>query len=85
MIDYQKHLQTSPKTRNGQVCIRDTEITVIDVLGHLASGKSIQEVLTDFPDLTQEDLQVVFTYSIEVHLRRAKPIPIYMPAVKRYI
>ena len=42
--------------RGGKPCIRGMRITVYDVLEYLASGMSHQEILQDFPYLTQEDI-----------------------------
>jgi uncharacterized protein (DUF433 family) len=42
-----------PGRRSGKACIRDTRITVYDVLDYLASGMSQDEILADFPDLTR--------------------------------
>jgi uncharacterized protein (DUF433 family) len=36
-------------------------ITVCDVLEYLASGMSHEEILDDFPYLTEEDIRVSFT------------------------
>ncbi len=51
--------------RSGKPCIRDTRITVYDVLGYLASGMSETEILTDFPDLTREDILACYAFAAE--------------------
>lgn len=40
-------------------------ITVYDVLDYLASGMNNQEILTDFPYLTQEDILACLKYAAE--------------------
>ncbi len=42
--------------RSGQPCIRGIRMTINDVLEYLTSGMTDGEILHDFPDLTQEDL-----------------------------
>jgi len=42
--------------RGGKPCIRGMRITVADVLGWMASGMTHQEILEDFPELTEQDL-----------------------------
>jgi uncharacterized protein (DUF433 family) len=42
--------------RSGKPCIRGLRITVGDVLGYLAGGRTYQELLHDFPDLTEQDI-----------------------------
>ena len=45
-----------PGKRGGKPCIRGMRITVYDVLEYLAAGMSHTEILTEFPDLTEEDI-----------------------------
>jgi uncharacterized protein (DUF433 family) len=46
-----------PARRSGKPCIRDTRITVYDVLEYLASGMSEAEIIADFPELTATDIR----------------------------
>jgi uncharacterized protein (DUF433 family) len=53
--------------RSGRPCVRGTRITVGDVLGWLASGMSVTEILTDYPELVADDIRACLTYAaIEV-------------------
>ena len=38
-------------------------ITVYDVLGYLASGMSQEEILADFPTLSEEDVRAVIAFA----------------------
>jgi uncharacterized protein (DUF433 family) len=40
-------------------------ITVYDVMSYLAAGMTVDEVLSDFPYLTPEDIQACFAYVAE--------------------
>jgi len=40
-------------------------ITVFDVLGWLASGMSSEEILEDFPELTQDDISACLAYAAD--------------------
>jgi uncharacterized protein (DUF433 family) len=51
--------------RGGKPCIRGMRITVYDVLGYLASGMTYDEILGDFPYLTQEDILACLEYAAE--------------------
>lgn len=51
--------------RSGKPCIRGMRITVYDVLSYLASGMTYQEVLEDFPYLTQEDIFSCLSYAAD--------------------
>jgi uncharacterized protein (DUF433 family) len=45
-----------PGKRGGKPFIRGMRITIYDVLDYLASGMSHEEILDDFPYLTEEDI-----------------------------
>jgi uncharacterized protein (DUF433 family) len=40
--------------RGGKPCLAGTRVTVDDVLGYLASGMTIAQIVADFPELTNE-------------------------------
>jgi uncharacterized protein (DUF433 family) len=52
-----------PGKRGGKPCIRGMRITVYDVLSYLASGMTQQEILADFPYLTEEDILASLSYA----------------------
>lgn len=51
--------------RSGQPCIRGMRITVQDVLEYLAGGMKVEEVLTDFPELTADDVQACLAFAAD--------------------
>ncbi len=52
-----------PGKRGGKPCIRGMRITVYDVLSYLAAGMTQQEILADFPYLTEEDILASLSYA----------------------
>ena len=52
-----------PGNRGGKPCIRGMRITVYDVLEYLASGMTYQEILDDFPYLTQQDILACLSFA----------------------
>jgi uncharacterized protein (DUF433 family) len=64
-----------PGRRSGKPCIRDTRITVTDVLEYLASGMSEDEVLKSFPQLQREDIRAVLQFAAERE-RRLMSFPV---------
>lgn len=64
-MDYRKLIRITPGKRSGQPCIRDLQITVGDVLGYLASGMSIPEILADFSELTEEDVRACLAFAAD--------------------
>ena len=51
--------------RNGKPCIRGMRITVYDVLGYMAAGMSSEQIIDDFPELIQEDIEACLTYAAD--------------------
>jgi uncharacterized protein (DUF433 family) len=56
-------ITVDPDKRGGQPCIRGLRITVYDVLSYLASGMSEEEIISDYPDLTHEDIVASLSYA----------------------
>ncbi len=63
MVDLEKIITIEPGKRGGKPCIRHMRITVADVLGWLASGMTIKEILGDFPELTRGDIQACLLFA----------------------
>ena len=64
-MSYQDIITIEPGKRGGKPCIRGLRITVYDVLEYLASGMPEQEILTDFPDLTHEDILACLAFAAD--------------------
>jgi len=58
-----KRIIINPKVRSGKPCIKNTRITVYDILKYLAGGMSESEILSYFLSLTHEDIKDVFAFS----------------------
>ncbi|MBS1567879.1 MAG: DUF433 domain-containing protein [Bacteroidetes bacterium] len=64
-MDYREIITIDPARRFGKPCVRETRITVFDVLGWLAAGMSHAEIRADFPQLTEEDIRACLAYAAE--------------------
>lgn len=51
-----ERITIEPGKCGGRPCIRGMRIRVIDILEMLGEGVSMEEVLSDFPDLEREDI-----------------------------
>ncbi|MGC1780035.1 MAG: DUF433 domain-containing protein, partial [Xanthobacteraceae bacterium] len=51
--------------RGGRPCIRGLRISVADVLGWLANGLSHEQILADFPELTESDIRACLSYAAD--------------------
>ena len=61
--DYENLITVEQGKRSGKPSIRGLRITVHDVLVYLASGMPEEEILTDFPELTHEDIEACRRYA----------------------
>jgi len=64
-VDYQDIITIEPGKRGGQPCIRGIRITVYDVLSYMAAGMTEEEILSDFPDLTHDDILACLSYAAD--------------------
>ena len=65
MIDYKKIITIEPGKRSGKPCIRGMRITVGDILGWLASGMTIAEILEDFDELNEDDIYAALSFAAD--------------------
>jgi uncharacterized protein (DUF433 family) len=73
-MDYSKIITIEPGKRSGKPCIRGLRITVSDVLDYLASGMTMEQILGDFPELTEEDLRACLAFAADRE-RRLTVVP----------
>jgi uncharacterized protein (DUF433 family) len=52
-----------PNRRNGRPCVRDLRISVGDVLGWLAEGQMPAQIVTEYPELTPDDVRACLAYA----------------------
>ncbi len=62
---YQSIITIEPGKRGGKPCIRGMRITVYDVLSYLAAGMTHEEILADFPYLTDDDIRACLGYAAD--------------------
>ena len=66
-MDYKHLITIEPGKRSGQPCIRGLRMTVRDVLEYLAAGMSVEDILADFPDLTEEDIRACLAFAADYY------------------
>jgi len=71
---YLARIVSEPGVRSGRPCIRDTRITVQEILRWLASGATEEEILRDYPYLTPDDFKAVFAYAAQFPDPRTAPL-----------
>ena len=53
---WREHIVSTPEVLRGKPRIKGTRIPVSLVLGYLAAGKTVQEIIGEFPDLGKEQI-----------------------------
>jgi uncharacterized protein (DUF433 family) len=69
-----ERITVDPAQMGGLPCIRGLRVTVSAVLGQLAAGQSIEDVLADFPYLEREDVFAALEYGAAAVSERELPL-----------
>jgi uncharacterized protein (DUF433 family) len=69
-----ERITVNPERMGGKPCIRDLRVTVTMVLGQLAGGRSIDQLLADYPYLQREDVLAAIEYAAAVVDQRELPL-----------
>jgi uncharacterized protein (DUF433 family) len=72
-MDYREIITVEPGKRSGKPTIRGMRITVQDVLEYLAGGMSEDEIISDFPELTREDIRACLAFAADRERQLAIP------------
>ena len=60
---WREHIVSTPDVLRGKPRIKGTRIPVSLVLGYLAAGKSVEEIIGEFPDLEREQIAACLDYA----------------------
>jgi uncharacterized protein (DUF433 family) len=58
-----KRITFDPKIMGGRACIRGMRVPVSVIVGQIAHGATVKEILADYPDLEPEDIQQALEYA----------------------
>jgi len=64
-MDYRKRVTSDATVRSGKPCISGTRISVTDILEYLAGGMSEDEILSDFPELSRDDIRASLAFAAD--------------------
>jgi uncharacterized protein (DUF433 family) len=76
MLQFDRIAQ-DPNVMGGKACIRGMRVTVGMIVGQIGAGRSVDEILADYPYLEREDILQALRYAAwraeerEVELARA--------------
>ena len=64
-MNYREHIEIIAEKRFGKPCVKGTRITVYDVLNWLASGMSKEDIISDFPELSEEKINACLSFAAD--------------------
>jgi uncharacterized protein (DUF433 family) len=62
-VDWRDYIVSTPDVLRGKPRIKGTRIPVSLVLGYLAAGNAVAEIIKEFPDLTKEQISACLDYA----------------------
>jgi uncharacterized protein (DUF433 family) len=69
-----RHISVDHTIMGGVPCVAGTRIPVATVVGLVANGLSVEEIRTDYPQLTAEDVQACLVYAAHAVDERELPV-----------
>ncbi|HEY7008154.1 MAG TPA: DUF433 domain-containing protein [Jatrophihabitantaceae bacterium] len=69
-----ERITINPDVMGGLPCIRGMRMPVATVVGMVADGMSVAEILDDFPDLEAEDIAAALRYAAAAVRERELPL-----------
>lgn len=64
-MNYNKFIEIVPEKRFGRPCIKGTRISVYDILNWLANGMNKNEIIEDFPELSEEQINACLFFAAD--------------------
>jgi uncharacterized protein (DUF433 family) len=58
-----ERITQNPAVMGGKPCLRGTRVTVGTVVGQLGAGRSVEQLLADYPYLEHEDVMQAVRYA----------------------
>jgi len=72
-VDLSEVIEVRPGVRSGKPCFSGTRITVYDVLEYLAGGMTADDIVEDFPELTDAHVRAALEFAAVRERRLATP------------
>jgi uncharacterized protein (DUF433 family) len=72
-VELSELIEVRPGVRSGKPCFSGTRITVYDVLEYLAGGMTAEDIVEDFPELTDTHIRAALEFAALRERRLATP------------
>jgi uncharacterized protein (DUF433 family) len=63
MIRFNEYIEINTEKRFGKPIIKGTRISVYDVLSWLSNGMTRKEIISDFPELTENQINACLAFA----------------------
>ena len=63
--DWRKRISVDPAVHHGDPCIVGTRVPVSVIVGSIADGDTLEQVLQGYPQLTEADVRAALRYAAE--------------------
>jgi uncharacterized protein (DUF433 family) len=73
--DWRDRILLDPAIHHGDPCIRGTRVPVSVIIGSIADGDTLADVLAAYPSLTEEDVRAALRFAAEA-VTRADFLPL---------
>jgi uncharacterized protein (DUF433 family) len=64
-MNYALYISIDPNVRFGKPCVKGSRISVYDVLAWLASGMTVDQILSDYPELKEIEIRACLAYAAD--------------------
>jgi uncharacterized protein (DUF433 family) len=72
-VELTSMIETRAGVRSGKPCFIGTRIAVYDVLDYLASGMTTEQIVHDFPELSEQHVRAAIEFAAMRERRLATP------------
>lgn len=62
-MEHRDRITQQAEIMGGKACIRGMRVTVGMIVGHIAGGRTIDEILADYPYLERDDVMPALRYA----------------------
>lgn len=63
MANFTEIIITDPQICGGQAVIRGTRVPLRTILGSLAEGDTVEQIVRSFPSVTEQDVRAVIAFA----------------------
>ncbi len=63
MIQFGEYIEINSEKRFGQPIIKGTRISVYDVLSWLSNGMTLKDIIHDYPELTENQINACLSFA----------------------